>query len=125
MDSKRRKGEQTGELSSEAGAKKGGRKAGQRNASHLIPTLEGLRNKLLDLTTRNNLLNLSLNDKRTRRLIRFVHSDLQGTLNALCSGTTLPLLALPDPPEKELREVNDDEFEAALAKARLEDPLQT
>ena len=123
MEGKRRKAAPTGEPGAQAGAKKGGRKGGQGQASHLIPTLEGLRNKLLDLTTRNNLLNLSLNDKRTRRLIRFVHSDLQGTLNALCSGSTLPLIALPDPPEKELREVNDDEFEAALVKARLEDPL--
>lgn len=123
MEGKRRKAAPTGEPGAQPGAKKGGRKGGQGQASHLIPTLEGLRNKLLDLTTRNNLLNLSLNDKRTRRLIRFVHSDLQGTLNALCSGSTLPLIALPDPPEKELREVNDDEFEAALVKARLEDPL--
>ena len=123
MEGKRRKAAPTGEPGAQAAAKKAGRKGGQGQASHLIPTLEGLRNKLLDLTTRNNLLNLSLNDKRTRRLIRFVHSDLQGTLNALCSGSTLPLIALPDPPEKELREVNDDEFEAALAKARLEDPL--
>ena len=123
MEAKRRKAAPTGEPGAQAGAKKSGRKAASGQASHLIPTLEGLRNKLLDLTTRNNLLNLSLNDKRTRRLIRFVHSDLQGTLNALCSGSTLPLIALPDPPEKELREVNDDEFEAALAKARLEDPL--
>lgn len=123
MEGKRRKAAPTGEPGAQAGSKTSGRKGGRGQASHLIPTLEGLRNKLLDLTTRNNLLNLSLNDKRTRRLIRFVHSDLQGTLNALCSGLTLPLIALPDPPEKELREVNEDEFEAALANARLEDPL--
>jgi hypothetical protein len=123
MEEKRRKTAETGGSGAQAATKKGERKGSRGQASHLIPTLEGLRNKLLDLTTSNNLLNLSLNDKRTRRLIRFVHSDLQGTLNALCSGTTLSLTALPDPPEKELREVNDDEFETALAKARLEDPL--
>jgi hypothetical protein len=80
MEEKRRKAAATGEQGAQGGAKKGGRKGAQGQASHLIPTLEGLRNKLLDLTTRNNLLNLSLNDKRTRRLIRFVHSDLQGAL---------------------------------------------
>jgi superfamily I DNA and/or RNA helicase len=111
-------------MSSKTNDIKSGRRPPGGQRSHLIPTLDGLRNKLLDLTTRNNLLNLSLNDKRTRRLIRFVHSDLQGTLSALCSGTTaLPLLSLPDPPEDKLNEIDDDEFEAAMAAARCEDPL--
>ena len=65
---------------------------------HLVPTLEGFRNKLLDLTTRNNLLNLSLSSKRTARLLRFIDCDPQAVLATLCDGTTIQFIALPDPP---------------------------
>ena len=69
--------------------------------SYLLPTLEGFRNKLLDLTSRNNLLNLSLTSSRSARLMRFVACDPQAVLNTLCSGSTLELKPLPDPPEEE------------------------
>ena len=32
----------------------------KNNSAYILPTLEGFRNKLLDLTTRNKLLNLGL-----------------------------------------------------------------
>ena len=47
------------------------------DAAYILPTLEGFRNKLLDLTTRNNLLNLSLKSQRTAQLLRFVDCNLQ------------------------------------------------
>ena len=56
---------------------------------YLIPTLEGFRNKLLDLTTRNNLLNLSLSSKRTSRLLRFIGCDPQVILAELCDGAMM------------------------------------
>ena len=51
------------------------------DAAYILPTLEGFRNKLLDLTTRNNLLNLSLKSQRTARLLRFVDCNLQAVLD--------------------------------------------
>jgi very-short-patch-repair endonuclease len=91
--------------------------------SYLLPTLEGFRNKLLDLTSRNNLLNLSLASKRTGRLMRFVACDPQAILNNLCSGYTLELKPLPDPPEEEEKKLEGEEFKAALVRAREQDPL--
>jgi len=91
--------------------------------SYLLPTLEGFRNKLLDLTSRNNLLNLALASKRTGRLMRFVACDPQAILNNLCSGYTLELKPLPDPPEEEEKKLEGEEFKAALVRAREQDPL--
>ena len=68
--------------------------------SYLLPTLEGFRNKLLDLTSRNNLLNLGLTRARTARLMRFVACDPQAILNTLCSGNLLELKALTEPPDE-------------------------
>ena len=89
-------------------------------SSYLLPTLEGFRNKLLDLTSRNNLLNLPL---ARGRLMRFVACDPQAILNTLRSGNSLELKALPNPPEEEEHEVEDQEFQAALVQARQQDPL--
>lgn len=91
--------------------------------SHLLPTLEGFRNKLLDLTSRNNLLNLSLTSSRTARLMRFVACDPEAVLNTLCSGSTLELKPLPDPPEEEENKLEGEDFKAALDRAREQDPL--
>ena len=90
---------------------------------YLTPTLEGFRNKLLDLTTRNNLLNLSLNSKRTARLLRFISCNPQSILGALCDGTTLQITALPDPPDDGEKNEASEEFEKALLLAKDEDPL--
>ncbi len=90
---------------------------------YLVPTLEGFRNKLLDLTTRNNLLNLSLSSKRTARLLRFIDCDPQAVLAALCDGTTIQIIALPDPPDDDGKDEAGEEFENALVIARKHDPL--
>ena len=90
---------------------------------YLIPTLEGFRNKLLDLTTRNNLLNLSLSSKRTSRLLRFIDCDPQVILAELCDGATIQILALPDPPKDNANDEESDEFKQALEVARSQDPL--
>jgi hypothetical protein len=90
---------------------------------YLVPTLEGFRNKLLDLTTRNNLLNLSLSSKRTARLLRFIDCDPQAVLAALCDGTTIQITPLPDPPDDEGKDEAGEEFEKALVIARKQDPL--
>ena len=90
---------------------------------YLVPTLEGFRNKLLDLTTRNNLLNLSLSSKRTARLLRFIDCDPQSVLASLCDGTAIQIIALPDPPDEGENEDVSKEFEEALGLARKQDPL--
>ena len=90
---------------------------------HLVPTLEGFRNKLLDLTTRNNLLNLSLSSKRTARLLRFIDCNPQAVLATLCDGTTIQFIALPDPPNDDEKDEAGEEFESALVVARKQDPL--
>ena len=65
------------------------------DAAYILPTLEGFRNKLLDLTTRNNLLNLSLKSQRTARLLRFVDCNLQAVLDGLTSGRQYNVSATP------------------------------
>lgn len=90
---------------------------------YLLPTLDGFRNKLLDLTTRNNLLNLSLASKRTSKLLRFIGCDPQIILNKLCEGAQLELAALPNPPETFFAGDDSEEFELALAKAKELDPI--
>ena len=89
------------------------------DAAYIAHTLEGFRNKLLDLTTRNNLLNLSLKSLRTARLRRFVDCNLQGVLDGLMNGRQSSVNALPEPP-KEKQTFDKGEIEAALAKASAE-----
>jgi len=89
-------------------------------SSYLLPTLEGFRNQLLDLTSMNNLLNLPL---ARGRLMRFVACDPQVILNTLCSDKLLGLKYLLKPPEEEEHELEGQEFNAALVQARQQDPL--
>ncbi len=93
------------------------------DAAYILPTLEGFRNKLLDLTTRNNLLNLSLKSQRTARLLRFVDCNLQGVLDGLLLGRQYSLSALPEPPKEKRSTLDEAAIEAALEQARSEDPL--
>ena len=93
------------------------------DAAHVIPTLEGFRNKLLDLTTRNKLLNLGLKSQRTASLLRFVDCNLQTVLDGLASGRQYSLAGLPEPPKEKQPEIGDKEVEAALDQARASDPL--
>ena len=86
--------------------------------NYLLPTFDGFRNKLLDLTTRNNLLNLSLASKRTSKLLRFIGCDPQIILNKLCEGVQIELIALPNPPETFFTGEDGEEFELSLAKAK-------
>ena len=53
------------------------------DAAYILPTLERFRNKLLDLTTRNNLLNLSQKSQRTARLLRIALINQQGAQRRL------------------------------------------
>lgn len=91
--------------------------------AYIFPTLEGFRNKLLDLTTRNNLLNLSLKSQRTARLLRFVDCNLQAVLDGLTGGRQYCLSALPEPTKEKQPTLDDAAVEAALEQARSDDPL--
>ena len=93
------------------------------SSQHLLPTLEGFRNKLLDLTTRNNLLNLSLQSQRSARLLRFVDCNPQAVLAGLMSGRQYSLSALPEPPKERQQMIDDTAIELALVEAKSEDPL--
>lgn len=90
-------------------------------AAYVLPTLEEFRKKLLDLTTRNSLLNLNLSKQKSLRLLRFVDCNLQGVLNGLVSGRQYSISALPEPPRNSRQD--DAALEAALERARAEDPL--
>jgi hypothetical protein len=90
---------------------------------HLLPTLEGFRNKLLDLTTRNNLLNLGLKSQRTARLLRFIDCDLQAVLVGLSAGRQYCLSGLPEPPKEQQPSIDESAFEIALEQAKSQDPL--
>ena len=93
------------------------------DAAHIIPTLEGFRNKLLDLTTRNNLLNLNLKSQRMARLLRFVDCNLQAVLDGLISGRQYSLGALPEPPKEKKPSFDEaaiEELPRALSTGALE-----
>ncbi len=94
-----------------------------QESTYLHPTLEGFRNKLLDLTTRNNLLNLGLKSKRIARLIRFVDCNLQSVLDGLIAGRQYSLSALKEPLKEKQSSLDDAAVEEALEKARSNDPL--
>lgn len=91
--------------------------------AYVLPTLEGFRNKLLDLTTRNSLLNLGLKSQRSARFLRFVDCNLQSVLDGLSSGRQYNLGGLPEPPKEKQPEPEDEEVESALNQARASDPL--
>ena len=93
------------------------------NGAYVLPTLEGLRKKLLDLTTRNSLLNLNLSKPKSLRLLRFVDCNPQAVLNGLISGRQYNISGLPEPPRDRQNDVDDTALEAALEQARAEDPL--
>lgn len=93
------------------------------NIQYMLPTLEGFRNKLLDLTTRNNLLNLGLKSQRTVRLLRFIDCNLQAVLNGLTSGRQYSLSALPEPPKEKQSMLDEAAVNAALAEVKSKDPL--
>jgi hypothetical protein len=95
----------------------------QGSDQHLMPTLKDFRNKLLDLTARNKLLNLKLDDQRAGRLLRLVDCSLQEVLNGLTSGRQYSLSALPEPAEEKQIAIDEEVLDAALAQARAEDPL--
>ena len=95
----------------------------KNDSAYILPTLEGFRNKLLDLTTRNKLLNLGLKSQRTARLLRFVDTNLQTVLDGLSNGRKYSLCGLPELPKEKQPEIDDEEIEAALVQARANDPL--
>ena len=95
----------------------------KNDSAYILPTLEGFRNKLLDLTTRNKLLNLGLKSQRTARLLRFVDSNLQTVLDGLTNGRKYSLCGLPEFPKEKQPELDDVEIEAAVVQARANDPL--
>jgi len=83
------------------------------DAACILPTLEGFRNKLLDLTTRNDLLDLCLKSQRAAQLLRFVDCNLRGVMHGLMAGRQFSLSAFPQPP-KGKQTVNEGEIEATL-----------
>ncbi|NBO29771.1 MAG: DUF4011 domain-containing protein [Synechococcaceae bacterium WB6_1A_059] len=93
------------------------------DSAYILPTLEGFRNKLLDLTTRNNLLNLGLKSQKSARLLRFVDCNIQAVLDGLIAGRQYSLSALPEPPKEKTSCLYKEDIEAALKQARLQDPL--
>ena len=93
------------------------------DAAYVLPTLEELRKKLLDLSTRNSLLNLNLSKPKSLRLLRFVDCNPQAVLNGLISGRQYNISGLPEPPKESQQDLDDAALDAALEQARTEDPL--
>lgn len=92
------------------------------DTSYILTNLEQFRKKLLDLTTRNSLLNLNLSKQNSLRLLRFINCNPQTVLNGLISSRQYIISALPEPPRGWQRDVNDAALEEALEQARAEDP---
>lgn len=82
--------------------------------AYIIPTLERFRNKLLDLSANNKLLNLRLTNKKTNQILRFVDCNLQAVLDGLIAGRNYSIDALPEPPSEAPQESDEAEAESAL-----------
>ncbi len=89
--------------------------------SYVIPTLERFRNKLLDLSSNNKLLNLKLTNQNANQYLRFVDCNLQAVLDGLTSGREYRIGALSEPPDDLAPEPDHAALEAALEQARSED----
>ncbi len=85
------------------------------DAAYIVPTLERFCSKLLDLTTRDILLNLSIKSQQATRLLRFADCNLR----VVIAWRQYSLSALPRPP-KGKQIVHEGEIEAVLAKERNE-----
>lgn len=84
--------------------------------AYIIPTLERFRNKLLDLTANNKLLNLRLANQKTNQLLRFVDCNLQAVLEGLTAGLNYSIDALPEPPSEAPQEPDEGEREKEISQ---------
>ncbi len=83
------------------------------------PRIRELRSKLLDLTTRNRLLNFK-HTARGGRYVRIVDEDPADLFSQLHNDRVVELVGLPDPPDQPDDEESDD-FVEALEEAVLTD----
>ena len=83
--------------------------------------IERLREKLLDLSTRNRLLNFT-HKEPSRQHIRIVDELPDLVFASLVDEKQLTFQAVPDP-EDDFPEEQTPRFKSALRKAKLEDPL--
>ena len=92
--------------------------------SHVLPTLERFRKKLLELSTwRNSLLDLKFSKQKSLRLLRFVDCNPQAVLDGLISGRQYSIRALPEFPKGHHLDVDDVAVEPAPEQSKEEDPL--
>jgi very-short-patch-repair endonuclease len=80
--------------------------------------LKRLRQKLLDLSTRNKLISFKHSVRGSRSFLRVIDSDITGLFEHLTSGGDLEMVPLPHPPNEPADEKRTD-FQDALEESLL------
>lgn len=82
--------------------------------------IKTLRQRLLDLSTRNKLISFKHNARSSKSFVRVIDADIQDLFEHLTSGKPLELVPLPHPPDEPPDE-QTNEFRDALEEALLTD----
>jgi len=94
--------------------------AGSAAARAALSRLKTLRQKLLDLSTRNRLISFKHSAKGSKSFVRIVDSSINDLFEYLTSGKTFEMVPLPHPPDEPPDEQNPA-FLDALGEALLTD----
>src|SRR5690349_19399518 len=88
--------------------------------NRLLGIYDGVRNRLLDLTLRNPMLNYK-HSPRSKSFLQIVDTDLEAVYRAIVSEGEIHRIAGLKEPDTVPKDERTDEFIAALAHARLSD----
>ena len=91
---------------------------GAPGARAALIQIKTLRQRLLDLSTRNKLISFKHNARSSKSFVRVIDADIQDLFEHLTSGKPLELVPLPHPPDEPPDE-QTNEFRDALGNRQL------
>ena len=82
---------------------------GSPGARAALIQIKTLRQRLLDLSTRNKLISFKHNARSSKSFVRVIDAELQDLFEHLTSGKPLELVPLPHPPDEPPDEQTNEE----------------